>query len=60
MKLNIIEEHNTVYGKILIVENNQNYLVGDVVETKKGKKYKIKKILMPTNPNDIGKVSIVV
>lgn len=60
MKINIIEEYNTIYGKTLIVNNNQEYHVGDVVETIDGKKYKIKKIVMPTNPNETNKISIVV
>ncbi len=60
MKINIIEELKTVYGKILIVNNNYSFRVGDVIETTNGEKYKIKGIMMPTNPNHVDNIFLIV
>ena len=49
MKVTIQEKFNTTIGKIIKVENDRLFKVGDVIQTDEGD-YKIKRIAFSSNP----------
>ncbi len=60
MKVNILEEFNTSFGKTLIVKNENKITIGDTIEDEQGKKYKVKQIRMSNNPDFLNTLAIVV
>ena len=60
MKVEILEEYYTSFGKTLIVKNENPIATGDIIENEKGEKYKVRKILMPNNPDFLGKTAVVI
>lgn len=58
-KVIIQEKFNTSMGLVFRVKNDQVFKVDQIVEVEK-EKYKISRIMFPTNPNDVEFVNLIV
>lgn len=57
-QVNIIERFNTSAGLVFVIENTEVFTVGETVEDKNNKQYKIKSVGFPSKPTENNIVSL--